>query len=142
MRPLRCFPATVIAAGSEDNGLAPELTPETEAFLRALGELEHALARGAEMTARMRERIGFLRDEVVAGRTLPEIIPAEASPLLVQLLTESANLLHTYGTRVRRTEARALHREGMTMDEIARLFGVSRQRVSALLRESPSEASP
>ena len=29
----------------------------------------------------------------------------------------------------------ALHREGMTMDEIAKLFGVTRQRVSALLRE-------
>jgi transcriptional regulator len=31
-----------------------------------------------------------------------------------------------------RTEPRALHHEGMTMDEIARQFGVTRQRVSAL----------
>ena len=31
-------------------------------------------------------------------------------------------------------EARALHDEGLTMAEIAALFGVSRQRVSALLR--------
>jgi predicted transcriptional regulator len=36
---------------------------------------------------------------------------------------------------VRRTEARTLHREGLTMDQIAQLFGVTRQRVSALLRE-------
>ena len=33
------------------------------------------------------------------------------------------------------TEARVLHGEGMTMDQIAKLFGVTRQRVSALLRE-------
>jgi transposase len=44
--------------------------------------------------------------------------------------------LHAYGNRVRRTEARALHGEGMTMDEIAKLFGVTRQRISALLRDS------
>jgi predicted transcriptional regulator len=56
--------------------------------------------------------------------------------LIVQLLTESAETLHEHGSRVRRTEARALHREGLTMDQIARLFGVTRQRVSALLRES------
>jgi DNA-binding LacI/PurR family transcriptional regulator len=29
----------------------------------------------------------------------------------------------------------------VTMDEIARLFGVTRQRVSALLRESPGDRS-
>jgi hypothetical protein len=112
---------------------------ETTAFLEALNDLEQALDRSQEMTERMRTRIGYLRDELQAGRSLPEIVPAEQSPLLVQLLTESANLLHTYGTRVRRTEAKALHREGMTMDEIARLFGVTRQRVSALLRDSPAD---
>jgi plasmid maintenance system antidote protein VapI len=118
-----------------------EPTAETATFMTALDELERALGRSAEMIERMRQRIAFLRREIQAGRRLPEIVPAEQSPLLVQLLTESANLLHTYGTRVRRTEARALHREGMTMDEIARLFGVSRQRVSALLRDSPTDAT-
>jgi DNA-directed RNA polymerase sigma subunit (sigma70/sigma32) len=110
--------------------------PETEAFLHALSELDRALDESVSMTERMRARILQLRQAIESGRSLPEIVPAEESPLLVQLLTESANLLHTYGTRVRRTEARALHHEGMTMDEIAHLFGVSRQRVSALLREN------
>jgi transcriptional regulator with XRE-family HTH domain len=56
--------------------------------------------------------------------------------LIVQLLTENANLLLSYGTRVRHTEALALHREGMAMEQIARLFGVTRQRISGLLRNS------
>ncbi len=117
------------------------MTTETAAFLEALADLEESLARSDEMTARMRDRIRYLRRELDNGRGLPDIVPAEESPLLVQLLTESANLLHTYGTRVRRTEARALHGEGMTMDEIARLFGVSRQRVSALLRDTPTNTT-
>jgi predicted XRE-type DNA-binding protein len=117
------------------------MTEATADFLQALEELERALERGVEMTRRMHERIEHLRTEIGSGRSLPEIVPAEDAPLLVQLLTESANLLHTYGTRVRRTEARALHQEGMTMDEIARLFGVSRQRVSALLRDSAPDPS-
>ncbi|HLJ01954.1 MAG TPA: hypothetical protein VKT31_00860 [Solirubrobacteraceae bacterium] len=113
------------------------MTPETQAFVHALHDLEAALQRNIEMTERMQGRIAYLRRELSEGHKLPEIVPAEQSPLLVQLLTESANLLHTYGTRVRRTEARALHREGMSTEGIARLFGVSRQRVQALLRDVP-----
>ena len=111
------------------------MTPETAAFLEALGDLEQALDSSVSMTERMRERIAHIRGELDAGRSLPAIVPAEEAPLLVQLLTEAASLLHTYGNRVRRTEALALYREGMTMEEIAGLFGVSRQRVSALLRD-------
>jgi DNA-directed RNA polymerase sigma subunit (sigma70/sigma32) len=103
--------------------------------MEALEGLDGALERMEEMIARMKERIADIREARDAGRPLREIVPEEEAPLIVQLLTESTNLLHSYGNRVRRTEARALHREGMTMDEIAKLFGVTRQRVSALLRE-------
>lgn len=112
------------------------MTDETDAFLRAVDDLDEALDDSLEMTRRMKERIREIRDGVASGRPLRDVVPREHRPLLVQLLTENANLLHSYGTRVRRSEARALHREGMTMDEIARQFGVSRQRVSALLRDS------
>jgi predicted transcriptional regulator len=40
------------------------------------------------------------------------------------------------GSKFRRVHARALYEEGLTMDEIAALFGVTRQRVSAVLRKS------
>jgi DNA-directed RNA polymerase sigma subunit (sigma70/sigma32) len=103
--------------------------------MQALADLDGALDRNIEMIQRMRERIAEIRGARDSGRPLSEIVPNEKTPLIVQLLTESTNLLHSYGNRVRRTEARALHREGMTMDEIAKLFGVTRQRVSALLRE-------
>jgi DNA-directed RNA polymerase sigma subunit (sigma70/sigma32) len=116
------------------------LEDETDAFMKAVDDLDEAPGDSLEMTRRMKERIGEIRAARTAGRPLREIVPRQERPLLVQLLTENANLLHSYGTRVRRSEARALHREGLTMDEIARLFGVSRQRVSALLKDAGSGA--
>lgn len=111
------------------------MSEDRAAFMEALADLETALARSAEMTERMKDRIKYIRDVEEDGRPLRDIMEGERAPLIPQLLTENTNLLHSYGNRVRRTEARALHREGMTMDEIAKLFGVTRQRVSALLRE-------
>ena len=111
------------------------MSTEVDAFMEAIDDLDRALDRSVDMVERMRARIRDLRTANAEGRPLREIVPAEETPLLVQLLTESTNLLHAYGNRVRRTEARALHQEGMTMDEIARLFGVTRQRISALLRD-------
>ena len=105
--------------------------------MQALDELDTALDQSVEMARRMQQRIAEIRDAEDEGRPLREIVPEEPQPLIVQLLTESTNVLHTYGNRVRRTEPRALHQEGMTMDEIAKLFGVTRQRVSALLRDPP-----
>lgn len=110
-------------------------SPEVDAFMEALDDLDRALDRSLEMTQRMKHRIEELQRSQVEGWPLSDFVPTEQTPLLVQLLTESTNLLHSYGNRVRRTEARALHSEGMTMDQIAKLFGVTRQRVSALLRE-------
>jgi DNA-directed RNA polymerase sigma subunit (sigma70/sigma32) len=112
------------------------VSTDVDAFMEAVDDLDRALDESLEMAQRMKQRIADLRAARSDGRPLREIVPEEQTPLLVQLLTESTNLLHSYGNRVRRTEARALHHEGMTMDEIAKLFGVSRQRISALLRDS------
>jgi DNA-directed RNA polymerase sigma subunit (sigma70/sigma32) len=112
------------------------VSTDVEAFMDAIDDLDRALDENVDTVRRMKERIRDLRTANREGRPLREIVPEEETPLLVQLLTESTNLLHAYGNRVRRTEARALHGEGMTMDEIAKLFGVTRQRISALLRDS------
>jgi DNA-directed RNA polymerase sigma subunit (sigma70/sigma32) len=110
-------------------------TSDRTAFLAALRQLDTALDENIDRAYRMKQRIADLEKACLTGRAIKEIVPEEKTPPLVQLLTESADVLHEHGSRVRRTEARALHREGLTMDQIARLFGVSRQRVSALLRD-------
>jgi hypothetical protein len=111
------------------------MTADRDAFMDALHDLDRALDQTIELAQRMKRRIDTFHQLQSSGRPLREIVPREDPPLIVQLLTECTNLLHSSGNRVRRTEARALHREGLTMDEIAKLFGVTRQRVSALLRE-------
>lgn len=108
---------------------------DKEAFLRALGELDEALDVNTERAQRMKQRIEHIQSALAEGRALREVVPREETPVLVELLTQSATNLSAYGSRVRRLEARALHQEGLTMEQIARLFGVTRQRVSTLLRE-------
>lgn len=107
---------------------------ETQALLRALRELDEALDVNMARNRLMKERIAEIQGALAEGRPLREIVPHERTPLLVELLSQSVESLSAYGSRVRRTEARALHQEGLTMEQIARLFGVTRQRVSALLR--------
>lgn len=118
------------------NHSSVETEHDRQAFVEALADLDRALEANLERTRRMRRRIAELQRACASGRPIREIIPAEESPLLVQLLTESTSSLDEHGSRVRRTEARLLHREGVPMEQIAHLFGVTRQRVSALLRES------
>lgn len=82
----------------------------------------------------MRERIADVIAARARGATYREIVELEPGPLLVEMLTEASKSLDAAGAAVRRAETRALYDEGLTMEEIAARFHVSRQRVSALLR--------
>ena len=104
--------------------------------LSALDDLERALAANAERARMIRERLDYLRRERAKGLSYTEIVRAEEPPLIVQLVTESATALDTFGVRLRRLEAQTLYNEGLTMEQIAVLFGVTRQRVSALIKPS------
>jgi hypothetical protein len=103
-------------------------------FLDALTALEGVLADNARRETLIKKRIARLRRSRARGLPYTESVYSEDGPLIVQLLTENSTALDTCGANVRRTEAQALHDEGMTMEQIAERFGVTRQRVSALLR--------
>ena len=105
-----------------------------DAFLEALTVLDAALADNQQRVKLIKRRIAELRRQRAGGASYAEIVASRDGPLLVQLLTESSAALDTSGANVRRAEAEALYAEGLTMDQIAEHFGVSRQRVSVLLR--------
>ena len=107
-----------------------------DAFLDALAALERTLAENQERTALIKKRIAQLRRLRSKGASYAEIVATNDGPLVVQLLTESSAALDTSGANVRRAEARALYAEGLTMEQIAERFGVTRQRVSTLLRKA------
>jgi Sigma-70, region 4 len=102
--------------------------------LESLDRLEQAVTANADRAARIKRRIEHIRRERAAGRGYREIVTAEEPPLIVQLVTQSATALDQFGVQLRRTEAQALYDEGLTMEQIADLFGVTRQRVSTLLK--------
>jgi DNA-directed RNA polymerase sigma subunit (sigma70/sigma32) len=105
-------------------------------FLEALTALERTLADNQERTTLIKKRIAQLRRLRSRGASYAEIVSSRDGPLIVQLLTESSKSLDTSGANVRRAEARALYEEGLTMEQIAERFGVTRQRVSILLRKA------
>jgi hypothetical protein len=100
--------------------------------LELLGEqLDRTLA---ELQA-ARERVDQLLELRTAGHTWHEIVAAESRPLVVETVTRALDDLGTVGGRFRRDEAVALQRENVSITRIGKLFGVSRQRVSAILQE-------
>jgi DNA-directed RNA polymerase specialized sigma24 family protein len=105
-------------------------------FLEALTALEDALADNGRRASLIKKRIAKLRRLRARGAPYSEIVSTNDGPLIVHLLTESSAALDTSGANVRRAEAQALHSEGLTMDQIAERFGVTRQRVSTLLRKA------
>ena len=105
-------------------------------FDRALSDLERTLNANAQRMAQIKRRIAEIRRQRSAGRSYREIVETTQGNLSVQLITEATQALDEVGARVRRTEALTLYREGMTMEAIATKFGVTRQRVSALLRDA------
>jgi DNA-directed RNA polymerase specialized sigma24 family protein len=105
-------------------------------FLEALTALESTLADNQKRTRLIRTRIAQLRRLRSQGAPYAELVAISDGPLIVQLLTESSTALDISGASVRRAEAHALYAEGLTMDQIAEHFGVTRQRVSALLRKA------
>jgi hypothetical protein len=108
---------------------------------RPLRELDRALDVNLERVGLIRQRIAEIQRQRSDGLSYREIVEAARTPLLVQLITESTQALDGYGARVRRAEALALHEEGMTMEKIAERFGVTRQRVSALLSEARRDSA-
>lgn len=109
-------------------------------FERALRDLDRVIDVNLEHLGSIRRRIAEIQRQRSDGLSYTEIVEAAQSPLLVQLVTESKEVLDGFGARVRRAEALALHQEGMTMEEIAEKFGVTRQRVSALLKDARRES--
>jgi DNA-directed RNA polymerase specialized sigma24 family protein len=102
--------------------------------LDALEGLVRALRNNAARIEATIARAERIREQREAGLSYRDIESGVDRPLIVELTRDNLAALVEAGSRLRRAEAHALHAEGMTMEQIAELFGVSRQRVSALLR--------
>ena len=105
-----------------------------EPALNALDELCVAAQETIALAEQILARAQHIQSQRAAGLAYRDIVPAEQRPLIVELLTAIQTRLAEAGSQWRRAEAHALHGEGLGMDAIADLFGVTRQRVSSLLK--------
>ena len=106
-----------------------------DGVLVALDELEAALQDNIERAISVLRRARFIREQRLGGLRYREIVPEEARPLIVELVRHNLEALLAAGGQFRKAEAKALHAEGMSMERIGEQFGVTRQRVAALLKE-------
>jgi hypothetical protein len=120
-----------------------ELSPTTEgpaarALLDLIAELDRCLGELSET----RSRADDLLREHRSGRPWLAIVTAETRPLVVERISTVLAGLATAGHAWRREQALAQQAEQVSINRIAALFGVTRQRISALLREREVDSVP
>jgi hypothetical protein len=108
----------------------------------ALEHLVNELDRCVEELTQARTRAEHLLRERRSGRAWLDIVTGEDRPLVVERISTVLASLATVGHTWRREQATALQREDVSINRIAALFGVTRQRISALLREPDTETDP
>ena len=106
---------------------------DAQAADEALDALVSELAASAQRLQELVERATELRARRAAGTPWGELVPAEPRPLVVEHLAQVLDRVGECSARFRRAEARALAADGFSHARIAALFGVTRQRVGALL---------
>lgn len=110
-------------------------TAELERLLAALTDLEAAARENLERSRQLQRRAANLKKRLESGENLVELVEQEEPPRMVELLSANLAVLETSGAEFRAAEALALRAEGLTIEAIAQMFGVTRQRISALLRQ-------
>ncbi|MGY1917047.1 hypothetical protein [Blastococcus sp. SYSU DS0973] len=122
------------------NAVAPP--PVHDTALPALEQLIACIDDSVDELARACARAERPLAERRQGHPWLELVREEPRPLVVETVSSvPASLAAAGHTWRRREEAAALRREHVSIYRIATLFGVTRQRISALLRERDG-ASP
>jgi hypothetical protein len=84
---------------------------------------QRSFARRARRLSRARRR----------GESWSDVVSSDAEPSLPAASTRLFARLATANTRVRQALASALRAEGLRIEQIARVFGVTHQRISRVL---------
>jgi hypothetical protein len=107
--------------------------------VRALEELDRRVSGTICELRAAQTRVEQLLQQRIEGWAWYDIVRNETPPLVVETITRALDDLGTVGGKFRREEAIALQREGISTNRIGELFGVTRQRVSALIKRRPAE---
>jgi predicted HTH domain antitoxin len=117
----------------------PEVPTAADAATKALEELVGAIDDSVRQLQQARVRAEELLASRGAGSSWFDIVGAESRPLVVESVSAVLATLARAGSAFRREQAHALQSERVSINRIAALFGVTRQRISALLRERAAD---
>lgn len=115
------------------------IEPAQHRLIEALGGIELAAAANVERGLEIQRRVRWFRERLEAGETVEALVDREPSPGTVELITMNKAALEDVGSEFRAALALALREGGLTIDAIASHFGVTRQRISALLRQKAAQ---
>jgi hypothetical protein len=113
--------------------------PDDEA-LACLSDLANSSGELHQQLSELSRRLLLTKGRHLPGSSYAQMMPLEDRLAMMEQISTAIKALVREGSRFRRLEARALYAEGLTMAQLATVFGVSRQRVSALLRDSQDPA--
>lgn len=114
----------------------PSRPDAADATLGALDDLVAAAAKMAQVTTLIQEHAAVIRSCRAEGLPYRQIVEREGQPLIAAVFTDAIAHFEAAGTRFRQAKAAALREEGLTLEEIGTLFGLTRQRISGLLQEA------
>jgi PAS domain S-box-containing protein len=111
-------------------------------LFEALDAVVRVLERGRDRLDVVAARATELRDGRQRGMSYAELLTGAKHPLVIDVLSELLDGLFDAGSRLRRAEARALYADSLSMEKIASLLHVSRQRVSAIINSPFGQGDP
>jgi len=112
---------------------------EQDEVLEALDQLVEALSEGIDRMEFALDLASAMRERRLDGETHADIEVGMKGPGLQELIANHVLAVQSEASRLRRAWARTLRSEGLTVQEIGELFGVSHQRVSFLLNRDAGE---
>jgi hypothetical protein len=121
--------------------MAESLELEQDPVLEALSNLSEVALSSASDLADLNKDLASLRHNRMQGWSWQRIMADAETPNPLALLTKIAADLGRACGGFRRALALGLRREGLQITEIASMFDVSRQRVSALIRSNGANGS-
>src|SRR5712692_109542 len=104
--------------------------------LAALDEVADAADQTALDQQRLARRARSMSRQRRLGWSWSQILQRERQPGLLVLMARSARRLHAVSGRFRPALGRALVDEGLSTRQIAKTFGVTHQRISAMLNRA------
>src|SRR5687767_14456200 len=122
--------------------MTSDSTPNDLAMTRALDDVAEAADETALDQQRLARRARSMSRQRRFGSSWLQILERERQPGLIALMERSARRLQEVSGQFRPVLGRALVAEGLSTRQIARMFGVTRQRVSAMLRHTGSAPTP